>query len=61
MPGAATYCSYDLFEEFRDYKDPTLNTKVDDKIRRHYSVASYGESYPGSERRRLQPLCLWQD
>ncbi len=44
--GGATYCSYDLFEEFSDYKDPTLNTKVDDKIRRHYSVASYGESYP---------------
>jgi hypothetical protein len=44
--GGATYCSYDLFNEFTSYNDKTLGTKVDDKIRRHYSVASYGESYP---------------
>ena len=44
--GGSTYCSYDLWEEFKEYADPTLGTPVDDKIRRHYSVASYGESYP---------------
>ncbi|MBM6992837.1 MAG: RagB/SusD family nutrient uptake outer membrane protein [Prevotella sp.] len=44
--GGATYCSYDLFNEFSNYNDKTLGTKVDDKIRRHNSVASYGESYP---------------
>ncbi len=45
--GAATYCSYDLWMEFKDYEDATLGTKhVDDKIRRHNSVASYGEEYP---------------
>lgn len=44
--GGATYCSYDLFEEFSDYDDQTLGTTVDDKVRRHNSVASYGESYP---------------
>ena len=33
--------------EFKDYEDATLGTKhVDDKIRRHNSVASYGEEYP---------------
>ncbi|MDD6379476.1 MAG: RagB/SusD family nutrient uptake outer membrane protein [Prevotella sp.] len=44
--GGATYCSYDLYEEFSNYDDKTLGTKVDDKVRRHNSVASYGESYP---------------
>ncbi|GJG36132.1 RagB/SusD family nutrient uptake outer membrane protein [Prevotella lacticifex] len=44
--GGATYCSYDLFEEFSNYDDKTLGEKVDDKVRRHNSVASYGESYP---------------
>ena len=44
--GGSTYCSYDLWEEFKEYADPTLGTTVDDAIRRHYSVASYGESYP---------------
>jgi len=44
--GGATYCSYDLWEEFKEYKDATLGTTVDDKIRRHNCVASYGESYP---------------
>ena len=44
--GGSTYCSYDLFKEFKEYDDPTLGTTVDDAIRRHYSVASYGEVYP---------------
>lgn len=44
--GGATYCSYDLFEEFSNYDDATLGETVDDKVRRHNSVASYGESYP---------------
>lgn len=44
--GGATYCSYDLWEEFKEYKDATLGRTVDDKVRRHNSVASYGEEYP---------------
>ena len=44
--GGAPYCSYDLFEEFSNYEDNTLGTVIDDKVRRHNSVASYGESYP---------------
>lgn len=44
--GGSTYCSYDLWEEFKEYQDPTLGTKVDDAIRRHNCIASYGESYP---------------
>lgn len=44
--GGSTYCSYDLWEEFKEYEDQTLGTKVDDAIRRHNSIASYGESYP---------------
>lgn len=44
--GGATYCSWNLWEEFFSYEDPTLDTKVDDAIRRHYSIASYGEFYP---------------
>ena len=44
--GGSTYCSYDLWEEFKEYQDPTLGITVDDAIRRHNSVASYGESYP---------------
>lgn len=44
--GGATYCSYDLYEEFSNYDDKTLGTKVDDKVRRHNCIASYGESYP---------------
>ena len=44
--GGSTYCSYDLWEEFKEYEDPTLGTKVDDAIRRHNCIASYGETYP---------------
>ena len=44
--GGSTYCSYDLLEEFKEYEDQTLGTKVDDAIRRHNCIASYGESYP---------------
>lgn len=44
--GGATYCSWNLWEEFRTYKDETLGKTVDDAVRRHYSVASYGEFYP---------------
>ncbi|MBQ8655591.1 MAG: RagB/SusD family nutrient uptake outer membrane protein [Prevotella sp.] len=44
--GGSTYCSYDLWEEFKEYNDPTLGATVDDAVRRHYSVASYGEAYP---------------
>ena len=43
--GGSTYCSYDLWEEFKEYNDPTLGTVVDDAIRRHNCVASYGEVY----------------
>lgn len=44
--GGATYCSWDLYNEFKSYADPTLGVTVDDAVRRHYSVASYGEEYP---------------
>ena len=45
--GGATYCSYDLWYEFSNYADATLGgDPIDDKIRRHNSVASYGEKYP---------------
>lgn len=44
--GGATYCSWDLWQEFKEYLDATLGTTVDDAIRRHNSVASYGEEYP---------------
>ena len=45
--GGSTYCSYDLWEEFKEYKDANLGGQtIDDAIRRHNSVASYGESYP---------------
>ena len=44
--GGATYCSYDLWEEFKEFLDENLGVKVDDAIRRHNSVASYGEEYP---------------
>ena len=44
--GGATYCSWDLWEEFKEYEDETLGVTVDDAHRRHYSVASYGEEYP---------------
>ena len=44
--GGSTYCSYDLWEEFKEYEDPTLGTKVDDAIRRHNCIASYGKTYP---------------
>lgn len=45
--GGATYCSWNLWKEFSDYNDETLGTNhVDDAIRRHHSVASYGEFYP---------------
>jgi len=42
--GGATYCSWDLWEEFKEYSDRTLGT-VDDAKRRHECVASYGEYY----------------
>ena len=44
--GGATYCSWDLWKEFKQYDDPTLGITVDDAIRRHNCVASYGEAYP---------------
>lgn len=44
--GGATYCSWNLWEEFTNYEDNTLKKKVNDATRRHYSVASYGEFYP---------------
>ena len=44
--GGSTYCSYDLWEEFKEYDDPTLGQTIDDAVRRHYCVASYGEVYP---------------
>lgn len=44
--GGATYCSWNLWGEFKTYEDATLGTTVDDKIRRHHCVASYGEEYP---------------
>lgn len=44
--GGATYCSWNLWNEFKNYEDATLGETVDDPIRRHYSVASYGEFYP---------------
>lgn len=44
--GGATYCSYDLWEEFKEYSDKNLGETVDDAVRRHYCIASYGESYP---------------
>ena len=44
--GGATYCSWDLWKEFKQYEDPTLGVTVDDAIRRHNCVASYGEEYP---------------
>ncbi len=44
--GGATYCSWDLWEEFKEYADPTLGVTIDDAIRRHNCVASYGEAYP---------------
>ena len=44
--GGATYCSWNLWEEFKTYKDETLGKTVYDAVRRHYSVASYGEFYP---------------
>lgn len=44
--GGATYCSWNLWQEFKNYADPTLGKTVDDAVRRHYSVASYGEFYP---------------
>ncbi len=45
--GGATYCSWDLWREFKQYADATLGVNaIDDAVRRHYSVASYGEVYP---------------
>lgn len=44
--GGATYCSWDLWKEFKQYEDDQLGTTVDDAIRRHNCVASYGEAYP---------------
>ena len=44
--GGATYCSWNLWEEFTSYYDETLDETVTDEQRRHVSVASYGEFYP---------------
>lgn len=44
--GGYVFCSYDLWEEFKEYQDQTLGITVDDAIRRHNSAASYGEVYP---------------
>jgi len=44
--GGSTYCSYDLWEEFKEYADEQLGKTIDDAIRRHNCVASYGEEYP---------------
>lgn len=44
--GGATYCSWDLWQEFKEYVDATLGRTIDDAVRRHHSVASYGEEYP---------------
>lgn len=44
--GGATYCSYDLWEEFKEYEDKNLGATIDDAIRRHNCIASYGEEYP---------------
>ncbi len=44
--GGATYCSWNLYEEFRNYEDATLGKTVWDKTRMHECVASYQEYYP---------------
>ncbi len=44
--GGSTYCSYDLWKEFKEYEDKTLETTIDDNLRRHECIATYGESYP---------------
>ncbi len=44
--GGSTYCSYDLWKEFKEYEDKTLGTVIDDNLRRHECIATYGESYP---------------
>ena len=44
--GGATYCSWNLWEEFTNYEDETLGETVADLKRRHTSVASYNEFYP---------------
>lgn len=44
--GGATYCSWNLWDEFTNYEDETLGETVTDTERRHTSVASYGEYYP---------------
>ncbi len=44
--GGSTYCSYDLWKEFKEYDDQTLGVTVDDNLRRHECIATYGESYP---------------
>ena len=44
--GGATYCSWNLWEEFTSYYDETLDETVTDEQRRHVSVASYDEFYP---------------
>ena len=43
--GGATYCSWNLWEEFTNYYDATLGETVADAERRHTSIASYGEFY----------------
>lgn len=44
--GGATYCSWNLWQEFKNYADPTLGETIDDQTRRHHTIASYGEFYP---------------
>ncbi len=52
--GGATYCSYDLWEEFSNYTDENLGQKgVVDTKRRHNSIAFYGEEIPRTECRPL--------
>ncbi len=43
--GGATYCSWNLWQEFTAYEDETLGKTVSDDIRRHYSIASFLEEY----------------
>lgn len=44
--GSSTFCSYDLWNEFSNYKDATLDATIPEVTRRRYSVAFYGQEYP---------------
>ncbi len=44
--GGATYCSWDLWQEFTSYADATLGSTITEGTRKHCSVAWYGEEYP---------------